>query len=119
MAQTYRLNGRVRIPDSLAVYNAGELVGRLSRQSDGWAYERLASGERSDEAVRLIDGDMPPECVRETICETRVFPRERVNARQVLDEIGLDTYDEWDVLVANEGRFPFDKLKMIPWEEAL
>jgi len=42
--------------------------------------------------------------------EERVFPRERENIREILDQLGIEEYDQFLILKARSGRGGMDRL---------
>ena len=57
----------------------------------------IGNTQRAIEGYKALNADKDQSWFRETLFD-RIFPRNRVNARELLDEMGLQEYDEWEII---------------------
>jgi hypothetical protein len=58
--------------------------------------------------LKITNADKSPSRFRETLYDTRVFPENRINCRELLHELGLLEYDPWVIMRMN--RFMSDDM---------
>jgi hypothetical protein len=51
--------------------------------------------------IKITNADKTPERFRETLYDTRVFPPNRIDAKEILHELGLLEYDPWIIMRMN------------------
>lgn len=85
--------------DKWNVFDKTDYVGVLIYDEDKktFDFEFKGTTERAKEAYEHLNADKDQNWFRETILD-RVFPPNRVNARELLRAIGLLEYDAWEIV---------------------
>lgn len=85
--------------DKWNVYNKKEYVGVLiyDEEKKTFDFELKNRSEKAMEAYHNLNADKDQKWFRDTIFD-RVFPPNRVNARELLRVIGLLEYDAWEIV---------------------
>lgn len=85
--------------DSWNVFYKLEYIGILTYNTDTkyFTFEYKGNSDKAYEIYKYLNGDKDKDWLRETIFD-RVFPPERVDARQLLAEMGLPKYDAWEIV---------------------
>jgi hypothetical protein len=96
--------------ETLHIFWADEYLGDLTHDTDGDVYRYTPKSDTPMQKtwLKITNADKSPERFRETLYDTRVFPKERINAREILHELGMLEYDPWVIL--RKGRFISDDL---------
>lgn len=82
------------------IFHADEYIGDLIHDTDGDKYEYIQKSN-SDAAKRwlyITNADKEPSRFRETLLDTRVIPRNRIDCREILRRMGLLEYDPWKIM---------------------
>lgn len=84
--------------ERLHIFYADEYIGELEHDTNGdtYKYESKSDSKGAKMWVFLTNADT--DRFKETLYDTRVFPPERVNARELLHQIGLIEYDPWEIM---------------------
>lgn len=85
--------------DRWYLYNGLVYCGILSYDEDTQTFSFKIENDcaRTRAAIQALNLDKDPKWCRETIFD-RVFPPNRVDARRLLNKIGLVDYDAWEIV---------------------
>lgn len=81
------------------VFNITELVGVLSFDTETklFSFEPLSTSDRAKMAFEQLCVFKGESWMKAALFD-RVFPRERIDAKSLLRDLGLTKYDEWEIL---------------------
>lgn len=85
--------------DNWYLFNRDVYVGILTynEESKKFSFRKENEGKLVDEAIKLLNLDRDSDAIW-FMLEDRCFPPDRVNARELLDELNLIEYDKWSIL---------------------
>jgi hypothetical protein len=85
--------------DIVHVFCADEYLGELKHDTDGDRYEYFPKSDTENQKnwIWLTNADKDPAWFKETLYDTRVFPKNRINARELLKSLELTEYDPWKI----------------------
>lgn len=86
--------------ETFFIFVKDKYVGNLYHDTNGDKYEYLQEVFDSDgDFVKFkLNTDKGVSKFRDTLYSTRVFPKERVDAHEILKRLGLYEYDPWKIL---------------------
>lgn len=86
--------------ETFFIFVKDKYVGDLSHDTNGDKYEYSQEVFDSDgDFVKFkLNTDKGVSKFRDTLYSTRVFPKERVDAHEILKRLGLYEYDPWKIL---------------------
>jgi hypothetical protein len=85
--------------DIVHVFCADEYLGDLKHDTNGDVYEYFPKSDTENQRKWFFrtNADKGRDRFRETLYDTRVFPENRVDARELLRELGLLEYNRWEI----------------------
>lgn len=85
--------------DKWYVFDRDQYVGILSYDEDtkDFSFEYKGNSNYTRFAMRRLNADRDKEWFKETLFN-RIFPRDRVDGREILRDLGLRVYDEWEII---------------------
>lgn len=85
--------------DKWNVFNKKEYVGVLIYDDvkKTFSFELKNHSEKAIEGYKLLNADKDQDWFKETLFD-RVFPPNRIDARELLNAIGLLEYDAWEII---------------------
>ena len=88
--------------DKWHVFDRDQYVGVLSYNEDTkeFSFEYKGKTNYTFKAMQKLNADKDKKWFKETLFN-RIFPRNRVDAREILRDLGLDRYDEWEIIKKN------------------
>lgn len=100
------------------IFNKDVYTGDLIHDTNGDKYEYIQKdfGEDGEYVNYKLNADLSPARLRETLYDDRIFPENRVNARELLRHIGLLEYNQWEIfkisrLISDDTIWMSDKME--------
>lgn len=85
--------------DKWNVFDKLEYIGILiyNTETKQFSFDLKNCSKTAIESYKFLNADKDAEWFKETLFD-RIFPPERVDARELLNGIGLKEYDAWEIL---------------------
>lgn len=82
------------------VYIKDKYIGDLIHDTNGDKYDfhQVIFDTDAKLVIDILNADKDSDWFRDTLYSTRVFPKERVDAHEILKRLGLYEYDPWKIL---------------------
>lgn len=86
--------------DNWYVFDRDQYVGILTYDTDKkeFSFEYKGKTNYTYRAMQKINGDKNDKDWLKQTLFNRIFPRDRVDAREILRGMGLKEYDEWEII---------------------
>lgn len=92
------------------IFHIDKHVGILIHDTDGdkYAYESVVDKNDSQGqlVIDILNADKDSDWFRDTIYSTRLFPKNRIDAREILNRLDMFEYNRWELL--KRGKFMSD-----------
>lgn len=82
------------------IFHADVYIGDLIHDTNGDSYDFIQKSDSDSARLwnQITNADKGPKRFKETLLDTRVMDRNRIDVREILKRMGLFEYDPWKIM---------------------